>query len=227
MRLQLISNFVSRVIGPFVTLLAVAVVSVCPAVAAGPPPGLTGETLEASSDPSPLDLPGDVIILAARCDPDSAFFAYRATGPAIGPYPGTFDEVGVITAGAAGTAPSQKAGRTVLSAHAVYRITSPAGTVHGIKNLDPHVGDAFSCHVSNIIDVFVSGIFLTYRATITTVDGAFLDRGRSSLFLQDIDVGFRQTQFSEDFLSSGPPIPIGHGRHGSKGDDDDDSSGDD
>ena len=224
MRLHPIANCVSHVLGrsssaAYLMLFAVAVVGVCPAVAAGPP-GLTGEDFQASSDPSPLDLPGDVTILAARCDPDSAFFAYRATGPAIGPYPGTFEELGVITAGAVGTETSQKAGRTVLSAHAIFTITSPVGQVQGIKNLDPHVGDAFSCQVSNIIDVLVSGIFLTYQATIRTASGTFLDSGQSSLFLQDIDVGYRQTQFDEDFVSSGPPIPIGRGRHGGKGSED-------
>ena len=58
------------------------------------------------------------------------------------------------------------------------------------------------------------------EATIRTASGTFLDSGQSSLFLQDIDVGYRQTQFDEDFVSSGPPIPIGHGRHGGKGSED-------
>ena len=191
-------------------LPAVAFAScVAPAMAAQPSP-MTDEVLTSSGGPT-----------AVNCEVYSPQdFSFTASGTASGPYPGTFDELGVVTAGAVGTETSQKEGRTVLSAHAVYRITSPVGTVQGIKNLDPHVGDAFSCQVSNIIDVLVSGIFLTYQATITTAGGTFLDSGQSSLFLQDIDVGYRQTQFSEDFVSSGPPIPIGRGRHGSKGGDD-------
>jgi hypothetical protein len=100
------------------------------ATAAPAVPSLEGETLQAT---------GQLFNHAATCDPSgSSTIPFHWSGFAIGPYPGTFTEDGVVTigpqtgfgAGRFGFALGQ-----VTHFDANFTIDSPAGTVTGSKHL--------------------------------------------------------------------------------------------
>jgi len=152
---------------------------------------------------------GEIAHLEGTCQPVGTTFAFRASGVATGPYPGTFTETGSVTIG-----PPDVAG-LFLSAHVVafessFRIEatfdgSPV-EITGTKRL------AFVGGTADCADALAEGsssriaiLSATYEARIRTARGVFFDRGgadvRLSEFLNPAVPPGRQSSFSELFIS--------------------------
>jgi hypothetical protein len=148
--------------GPFSTALAQT----------APPPPLTGETL--------LSLAPEV---TGRCNPDgTSTISFSAFGEAVGPYPGTFSEVGTATIGPQEPAEVATLG-PLLAFDAVFTIESEVGRVTGTKTLMFQVGDPViaqgTCNTIENVE-FLDATHLNavrYEAIIVTADGAFADSG--------------------------------------------------
>jgi hypothetical protein len=150
-----------------------------------PPPTLTGETLLGGLFVPPAT--STVVVTSASCDPaGTSTFTYQASGPATGPYVGTYSETGTVTMGPQNTLGTPPNGQ-VTSWTASFTITSAIGTVTGTKSLPPNTpGIAGICKGS---DVFfpaqrsaATGLqnVLVYKAIITVPGGAqFADQGGS------------------------------------------------
>ncbi len=171
-----------------------------------PPPTLTGEHLTAAPD------------VTTNCNPNgTSTVTFSASGVATGPYPGTFTEVGTATIGPQTLSPSggQSIG-TLLTFDAVFTIQSLAGGVTGIKTLafpvtSPATQVAIgqcntfqNVELEDVIDRFT----VRYEAQISTLGGAFADRGlvplvavqRVRVLENPIRINF--DSFIEDFASA-------------------------
>lgn len=205
------------------------------AVRAQTPPPLTGEFFFAS----PVD------IVATCSETGTSTISYSASGEAVGPYAGTFTEVGTVTIGQ--TPPDPPSGvngfphTRVTSVVAFFTIDSPAGQVNGTKRLlvesDQMVGicmDFTDRVLSEFPPIVVSGTFrrvmclcpfgLSYEAIITTEDGSFGDEGESGLLIEEFQVTAATPPGSvaeadgmnEAFKSSGI-VPLASGGHATGG----------
>jgi hypothetical protein len=160
-------------------LLAAVTAQWAIAQTAAPPP-LTTEHLEARE--GFIGQTGTVRI-EADCAPASGrpTIAYTATGPASGPYPGTYTESGTVTLERVMPA---NIGVPVVAFHAVFTIDSAAGQVagtkqfvpsptsYGICNLDTSLGFPVGIHIADLRD-------MSYTATITTATATCTTEGTS------------------------------------------------
>jgi hypothetical protein len=178
--------------------------------------------------------------LTFNCDPaTTSTITYSASGIATGPYMGPFTVQGTVTIGpqlAPGPRPGTVSG-PLTSLHETFTITSPMGTVTGVKKLKhATASDEGSCQeVTNfsvgpivaaqgtVIDVFSQP---RYVAKIREPGGNFHDRGDALLSFSELDLDgtcaglpchFRQAAFDQAFMSTAPP----------PGDDDEDNDMDD
>lgn len=149
---------------------------------------------------------GTLVITSASCDPTgTSTFSFFATGPATGPYPGTFEESGTITIGPHLSSTIGAA----LTVTAFFTIDSVNGDVTGTKSFTGP-SDTIASQGGLCLDagqtlrsVNLNSAGVTYSATITTSSGTFHDEGDAdinvleqtlaSLFLSD----FRQAFFSD------------------------------
>jgi hypothetical protein len=163
------------------------------------------------------------------CDTSStSTVTYTESGPADGPYPGTYTETGTFTIG-----PQPVPGLSVplIAFHATFHIESLVGQVDGTKELlvagPPNGGRCFTLLNEPLDPVFCQGATpclatietvdfqtrATYQATITAVTGSFSESGTASV------LGFRRSQrtpccaskneaFSESFTTSNGLVPL-------------------
>ncbi len=105
---------------PRSVLIALTATALVPASAAAQAPApLTGEHLQAISYPLPpgADEPGDIVVTQRACAADgSGSVSFTATGHAVGPYPGTFEETVTATWGPSFLAPPPPGGRQTCTA---------------------------------------------------------------------------------------------------------------
>jgi hypothetical protein len=172
------------------------------------------------------------------CDANgTSTFTVRATGPAVGPYPGTFEETATFTIGpqtAVPNTPPPGFQGPILDFHATFTIFSALGTVTGTKDVASFVGSGYGRCGDFDTPVFVGGTTLTdahvqsaqwttpfsYDATIRpSTGGSFAVHGTGSTnggidrATTTTATGGTQTAasgtFDEFFLTSGPPVALG------------------
>ncbi|MFL5797313.1 MAG: hypothetical protein ACJ77A_05200 [Actinomycetota bacterium] len=171
-----------------------------------PPPTLTGETLLAG-----LFAPGtsSVVVTSANCDPTgTSSFTYQASGPAGGPYPGTFTEIGTVSMGPQ-TIPGTPPNGTLTSWTASFTISSPVGNIRGTKTLQPSAPSLPGiCKGADVLfpaqRSAATGIqnALAYTATITVPGGAqFTDHGGSDASVNEFPDIPAFNNFFEGFTS--------------------------
>ena len=149
---------------------------------------------------------GTSSITNENCNPSgTSSFDFEASGPAIGPYPGTFTETGTITIG------PQTSGfiAPVLTLTASFTISSPAGDVTGTKSFtgpsDPLLFQGGFCldapAVQRGANLINAGV--TYDARIETADGTFHDTGRADVNVieRPAVLGLEPNDFREAFFS--------------------------
>lgn len=149
-----------------------------------PPPSLMGESFAAGDGGAGVE-PGEVEV-TANCEPGVApstfMITYTASGPAVGPYPGTFYETGTVTVEVA------ELFRTVLVTQwdARFTIDSPVGRVAGEKHFNPEAADRFvtsnggACSLGPSLRTELVHSDLDYEATIRTPTGdRYTDSGRA------------------------------------------------
>ena len=170
-----------RVLALLVPLaLIVSLVSVAPAVAAPPPVSLVGESLNASST-------GTGSSTCTSVDGSSPGFrgsgstTFNVSGPASGPFPGTFTAQGTITI---------SADATTFAVNETFTITSPVGTVNGIKQGTAIPTGAYTTPTTGEVICIVDSIsglnslafyahFVPWSATIHTLTETYADSGQS------------------------------------------------
>ena len=180
------------------------------APAAAQPPSLAGESFVATGDLfflPPGATPGEVQVSGA-CDPNgTSTFTFHATGPAFGPYPGTFDETGTFTM----VGPPVTEDLLVLTGfQAEFTINSTVGQVEGTKSFTGAVPGASTTCRAAPLRVF-SGLAPThYEAMINTTAGAFATEGEanSSLGYEEAAPGNPLADYSESFLTGTPPVEL-------------------
>lgn len=202
-------------------LLSAAAGSAAAQQADPPPPTLSGELLTAGQ--SCLGVggglgticvqpgPSEIELTSITCHPDgSGSVSFRASGPAVGPYPGTFTETGTFTFGEVDPLfASFGINRLVTSFSASFRIDSPVGTVEGRKFLDPvrrvELRRNARCTQTTLGDAQVLiqyiELILTdarYEAKITTAAGTFADRGQTLLRIDDFRTQSTDPRLAED-----------------------------
>lgn len=177
------------------------------------PPDLAGENFFASGSTFETD-PEAVVTTAYRCDENGGSATFTATGPATGPYPGTFTEEMTITLG-----PGSVGRRTITSIEATFSIDSPVAQVSGTKSFDPTIvpgrfDTVYAECIADSGDWFIRELHaitpqLAYSALITTADGTFADFGTATLFYVTFSVvegpqtGMTVDGFEETFRSDG------------------------
>ena len=173
-----------------------------------PPPTLTGETfLGGLFDPSGQS---SVMVTSASCDPTgNSTFTYQASGPATGPYVGTYSETGTVTMGPQ-TVPGTPPNGFVTSWTASFTITgSPLGTVSGTKTLPPNAPTLPGvCKGFDVLFPAERGAAtglqnaLSYTATITVPGGAqYSDHGGSEASVAEFPDIPSFNQFFENFTT--------------------------
>jgi hypothetical protein len=176
----------------FVARFVIGVVSACLAFATAPAATvaqltlaqpLTGEFLNA------LDGSINIGTVTVTVDCDAAggpTFSYTATGPAVGPYPGTYTESGSGTLVAPtdptlGFVPSGN----VDSFEAEFTINSPVGVVTGTKEFSSTGPNGGICHTDTSRGFPVGAHSLqaqaTYTAEITTATGTCTTTGTTQV----------------------------------------------
>ncbi len=182
--------------------------SIASASAQIPPPTLTGETLLAGLFVPP---PGtsSVVVTSASCNPSgTSTFTYQASGPAAGPYPGTFTETGTVSMGPQNI-PGTPPNGTLTSWTASFTIASPVGNVQGTKTLAPNAPSLPGiCTGADALfpaqRSAATGLqnVLAYTATITVPGGAqFTDHGGSEASVNEFPDFPPFNNFFEDFTS--------------------------
>ena len=175
------------------------------------PPTLDGENLEALTteplDPNEVyfpDEPGDVIVTSSLIDcsatTQEGAISYEASGPATGPYPGTFTESGTFTLDSEGN---------ITSFAATFTIDSTIGEVTGTKSAEDVSGSVICVDLlgADVVQVVAPQGQTSYEAQIVTPSGIFIDRGQtqvelftfegsgtgSGLFANNVGVSFSET----------------------------------
>ena len=139
-----------------------------PAPPPAAPPGLTGEVLtmtQPNQDGTNVDC-----VVGSRAG--SARFA--GSGFATGPYSGTFTVNGTVSTTV------DTSGTVSGTFDETFTITSPAGTVTGIKS-GALPADTSTCIGSSFA---ADNAMLRYQATIATAEGNFVDSGASQALLE-------------------------------------------
>ncbi len=219
---------------PLAVVLVMAL-AIAPASAFGQSaaPDLSGENFAAFSN-SVLGGVGSVDTTSRSCDVNGeGSLSVIATGPAAGPYPGTFREELSVTLGER-LRETPDSERPVRTLNATFTIDSPAGQVSGTKSFDPSQSNALGeCFNDSRFPGDPSppffdagGQFTSYTATITTPQGCtFRDTGSATFNLIDSGGGTGRV-FGEDFFTDGRrPVLVGTcggGGDDDEGDDDDD-----
>jgi hypothetical protein len=208
------------------TLIAALALLATQVAGADPPPAgthsLTGEEFLVND-----------ISLTINC-PDTAQAStvqFSASGPATGPYPGTFTAQGAVTIEAQtlpGSRPGAVAG-PLRSLNETFTINSALGTVAGHKTLQrnqPFDQSQGTCeHVTNfatgpvtnasgtVVDIFSQP---AYDAVIQDTSGSFKVRGETSFLADELNLDgvcaagpchYRLPAFDEGFLTSRPGGP--------------------
>lgn len=163
-------------------------------------------------------------VTATCSETGTSTISYSASGPAFGPYPGTFTEVGTVTIGQAPTGnfilgfPIKQ----VTAVEAFFTIDSPEGQVTGRKRLIAQTNEVVGL-CEDFTDYTppsgspISGSFqrvcacpfgLSYEALIETETGTFQDEGQSGLLIEELQLtaggGVEEADvFNEAFSSSG------------------------
>jgi hypothetical protein len=175
------------------------------ALAASPPPTLSGEQFTGTFSES-----------VGNCDtlPNPAIH-YHVSGIATGPYPGTFNETGTIVISV--TAPAVV---PLVDVDAHFTIDSPTGQVEGDKHFVATSTGIGQCYVVTGIERLKTAKAddLEYSATIVAGTGphdTWVDCGTSDLFFTQNTTPDMTTAFGEGFISElARPLPVrGHG-HG-------------
>ncbi len=170
------------------------------------------------------------VTLSFDCDPSRiSTVDFSASGPATGPYPGTFTAQGTVTIDRQtlpGPRPTLVAG-PLLTLGETFSITSVAGNVTGTKTLPaglPFDTSQGECeHVTGfatgpiadasgtVVDLFSEP---TYDATIQESDDTFHDQGDASFSVSELNLDgtcvtgschYRLASFDEGFLQSTAP----------------------
>jgi hypothetical protein len=170
-----------------------------------PPPDLSGERLVNLSSWSPQFVSAEDVEACSTNGTAHVPFRFEAVafdGRAFGPYPGTFEETGVVTIGPRTSTTTDTVGveigaGPVLGFRSTFRIESGGITIEGVKRLD-----ASAPAVISGCDTFVNApselnpgrrftgfaiqfefLPVRYRARITTPAGSHLARGSGVVFL--------------------------------------------
>ena len=165
--------------------------------------------------------------LVLNCNPSTiSTITYSASGVATGPYPGPFTVTGTATIGQQ-TSPGPRPGTVagpLLSLREEFTITSPLGTVEGVKKLiHTTASDIGSCQSvtgfatgpvvdasGTVVDVFSQP---RYVAKIREPGGNFHDRGTAQLSFTELDLDgtcagiacdYRLAAFDQVFMSRAP-----------------------
>ena len=166
-----------------IAVLATALFACLASTAVAQVPSLTGETFTGTHAGPPTS-GGEIIIQAVTCNPDgSGSIRYQTSGPATGPYPGTYVENGTFTFGPAipGTDENE-----LLSFDATFRIDESPGVtvVRGTKSSDGGTL-TYGCTNDGPINALGGTAAATYEATINpTSGGTCTDSGASNVDLQ-------------------------------------------
>lgn len=192
--------------------VAAAVWSAAPANAQVP--SLVGERLIATGEVFPFPdaaTPGE-FTTTGTCNPEgTSTFSFTASGPAFGPYPGTFEEHGTFTLVAD---PTSVTGFATTAFHSTFTIDSANGQVTGTKEMaEPVPGGGGSCRPADQVHQYQvsSGSARTnYEAVILPAGGgSYTTEGlaeSSSLYNSDAPgepANF--ADFTEWFLTGTPP----------------------
>lgn len=193
----------------FVLMLFGALALPVAALADSPPPTLTGEHFTGTFSES-----------VGNCDSTPPAIHYHVSGLATGPYPGTFNETGIIVIPPAGTG-FDLAPLLDITVH--FTIDSPVGQVDGTKTFVATSTGIGQCHEITPLQKLkmANADDLAYRAVMSTGLGAghrYVDCGKSSLFFtQNTTVSPPPIQaFGEDFVSSLEAVEREHPRGGPK-----------
>ena len=188
-----------------VMLVAGLIGVLAPVTAFAAPPTLTGETLN-SLDPE----------VTGTCDPSTtSALSFRATGFPFGPYEtpypydtGSFTESGT---GTVGPQPAYQGGGSFETAQlaafsATFTIETPDARITGTKTADVSPFNVGICQeVSGDPAIGTAKLVaadlgrVDYEARIVTAEGAFLDRGTSTVHVDRFttDTGFPYANFSD------------------------------
>lgn len=165
-------------------------------------PSLTGEDLLARDfEGFPTADIGEVDVVARQCNADgSGSFEFTASGPAAGPYPGTFQESGSVAFGPGAHGESQ-----VTAFQATFTIDSPAGQVTGTKTLADVPSGFTGCREVGDQEFLAAATAAAYEATIVLPSGArCTDSGTAETSVTSNDFGAgggSSENFSEVFAS--------------------------
>lgn len=210
-----------RFIVAVVLAAGAATVTATSALAQSPP--LTGEVLACSVDADLICPAGTPAITDLSCPATGAgSFNYAVSGPATGPYSGTFTEMGTVTSGPLSELPPPLEGFIVgrmETALITFTIQSPEGFVTGRKRLtqpsfEPFgfpgpVTSAFTC-VSGVgagAGVFPFSSFVLPVCYVARLPNGTIDRGSSKFLAAAMLPGAPTTgprfaeQFGETFAS--------------------------
>jgi hypothetical protein len=192
-----------------------ALVALSLMVLAGPSVGQA----RAQTTPQPTTLDGEILAdpspsVSATCNPDgTSTITFEASGLAVGPFAGTFEETGEATVGPQSAPPDPPGGDiagTLTSFTATFTIDSPAGQVTGSKELLAEVELGGTCQDEpRSIRVIDAPEGVRYTAEIQTPTGeTFVDRGSSIVTVADVEATGEDpggSTFAEHFMSQ--PLP--------------------
>ena len=193
---------------------SVAVLVLCvPAAATAaqvPPPTLTGESFAAGLFTTPAGL-GSIAVTSANCNPaGSSSFSYQVSGPAAGPYPGTFTETSTVTMGPQNIPAGFSNPTALITGWTVsFTITSPAGSVTGTKTLPAGTTGVGICTTASQspvgVEQYAANVVppgLAYQAMITFSRAQFGDHGLSfPVTFNDVPATAASNNFNESFTS--------------------------
>jgi hypothetical protein len=191
---------------------SVAVLALCvPAAAAQVPPRtLTGESFAAGLFTTPAGL-GSIAVTSATCNPaGTSSFSYLVSGPATGPYPGTFTETSTVTMGPQNIPAGSSNPTALITGWTVsFTITSPAGSVTGTKTLPTGTTGVGICTTASQSPVgaeqYAANVVapgLAYKATITFSGAQFGDHGLSfPVTFNDVPATAASNNFNESLAS--------------------------
>jgi hypothetical protein len=191
----------------FGCIMGLLVLATAQSTLAQPAPDLGGESFQAADAGDPDTQPGTIIVTSFSCTDTAGHVSYIASGPATGPYTGTFWEAGTV---ALGPPRIFLAGREVqrFEAHFLIHSSVPPAIVAGRKTIEipaPIPPAAADC-VNDANGTFLSASLfagVTYEATIRTQTHTCVDRGSSVVDVVIERSPFRSEGFSESFITDG------------------------
>ena len=180
------------------------------AAAQVPPSTLAGESFAAGLFTTPAGL-GSIAVTSDNCNPaGSSSFSYQVSGPAAGPYPGTFTETSTVTMGPQNISGGFSNPSALITGWTVsFTITSPAGSVTGTKTLPTGTTGVGICTTASQSPVgaeqYAANVVspgLAYQATITLSGAQFGDHGLSfPVTFNDVPATAASNNFNESFAS--------------------------